>query len=150
MRTKTKYEDIPKSKRSEKRELRYQKTCRKIHNIKDTFYNQTTSEIVKRNPEFVCMETLSVDNMKKSVVVSKHLNTSFYDMSQKMKNKCEQNNIPFIQAPRSFPSTKTCNNCGHIQNMKGKHIYKCPICGMIEDRDINAAINLRNFGSEMI
>lgn len=150
MRTKTKYEDIPKSKRAEKRELRYRKTCRKIHNIKNTFYDQITSEIVNRNPEFVCMETLSVTDMRKNKTVSKQITTSFYDMSQKMKVKCEQNNIPFIQAPIEFPSTKTCNNCGHKKNMKGKHIYECPFCGMVEDRDINAANNLRDFGSKFI
>lgn len=148
IRTKTKYEDIPKSKRAIKREEKLRKTERKIHNIKNTFYDQTTSEIVKRNPEYVCMETLSVSDMKKSKNIRKDLNTSFYDMSQKMKNKCEQNNIPFIQAPTYFPSTKTCSNCGYIKIMKGKHTYKCPNCGMVEDRDINAAINLMNYGLE--
>ena len=63
-----------------------------------------------------------------------------------MKYKCENKNIQFSQAPMTFPSTKTCNNCGHIQDMHGKHTYRCPICGMVEDRDVNAAINLKNFG----
>ena len=148
--TKTKYGDIRKSKRAIKREIALDKTCRRQANIKNTFYDQITNKIVKENPEFVCMETLSVNNMKKNKIVSKLLNTSFYDMVQKMKIKCNQYNIPFIQAPKNFASTKTCSNCGHIKVMKGKHTYRCPNCGMIEDRDVNAAKNLYNYGLKNI
>ena len=75
---------------------------------------------------------------------------SFYDITQKMKYKCENRNIPFIQAPREFASTQICSNCGHQKKMYSNHTYKCPICGMVEDRDINAAINLKNYGSQFI
>ena len=147
-RTKTKYEDIPKSKRAIKREIKLNKIYRKIHNIKDTFYHTITKKIVDMKPEYVCMETFSVTGL---CVDDKRMykildNVSFYDIIEKMKYKCEEKNIPFIQAPRSFASTKICNNCGHKKNMNGKHVYKCPVCGMIEDRDINAAINLKNYG----
>lgn len=147
-RTRTKYEDIPKSKRAEKRELRLNKTYRKIHNIKDTFYSQTASYIVNTNPEYVCMETFStMEIFKRDNYMCKYLsNTSFYDIIRKMKNKCNSYNIPFIQAPREFASTQICSNCGSKKKMHKKHIYKCPVCGMAMDRDINAAINLKNFG----
>ena len=40
-------------------------------------------------------------------------------------------------------TTKLCSNCGNLQDMPlSKRIYKCPICGHIEDRDINAAKNI--------
>ena len=152
MRTKTKYEDIPKSKRAIKRELKLNKTYRKIHNIKDTYYHTITKRIVERNPKYVCMETFSVTKIEKDYkYMSKYLaNTSFYDITKKMKDKCALYGIQFIQAPREFPSTKKCNNCGSIKNMDGKHTYRCPVCGMAEDRDINAAINLMKFGSQFI
>ena len=88
--TKTKYEDIPKSKRSIKRELRLAKIYRKIHNIKDTFYHTITKQIVMRNPEYVCMETFSAMEIQaRQSGASKYLvNTSFYDIICKMKNKC--------------------------------------------------------------
>lgn len=152
MRTKTKYEDIPKSKRAIKRELKRKKLYRKISNIKDTYYHTITKQIVMRNPEYVCMETFSVMGIgKENSYMYKVLHgVSFYDITCKMRDKCNQYNIPFIQAPREFASTKTCSNCGHVKNMSGKHTYKCPICGMVEDRDINAAINLKNYGSQFI
>lgn len=147
-RTKTKYEDIPKSKRAIKRELKLNKIYKKIHNIKNTFYHTITKRIVDRNPAYVCMETFSVkDNINSNKYTAKFLvNTSFYDITQKMKYKCENRNIPFIQAPKSYTSTQICSNCGGKKKMYSYHTYKCPICGMVEDRDINAAINLRNYG----
>ena len=146
--TKTKYEDIPESKRAIKRRHKLNKTYRKIHNIKDTFYHNVTKQIVDRNPEFVCMETFKVREIQRTepYMNDKICTVSFYDITRKLKYKCEKYNIPFIQAPTEFASTKTCSNCGHKKKMKGKHIYKCPVCGMKMDRDINAAINLKNYG----
>ena len=151
-RTKTKYEDIPKSKRAIKRENKLKRTYRKIHNIKDTFYHTITKQIAMRNPEFVCMETFRVSEMgKQKNHMYKILNdTSFYDIIQKMQYKCSVYDIPFVQAPQEFPSTKKCSNCGRTKYMGSKHIYACPVCGMKKDRDINAAINLRNYGSQFI
>lgn len=147
-RTKTKYEDIPESKRAKKRRIRLNKLYKKIHNIKNTFYHTITKQIVMRNPQFVCMETFSVRSIQKNEpwMNDKLCTVSFYDITQKMKYKCEEHGITFIQVPTEFASTKTCSNCGSIKDMRGKYTYKCPICGMVEDRDINAAINLRNFG----
>lgn len=146
-RTRTKYEDVPKSKRQLKREYKRAKLYKKQHNIKDYFYHTTTKDVVMRNPEFVSMETFMVskirqDNKYTSSELSK---VSFYDITQKMKHKCDANGVPFGQAPRDFASTQTCNNCGYKYDLRNKRTYKCPNCGMEMDRDINAAINLRNY-----
>lgn len=150
--TKTKYEDIPKSKRSIKRENKLRKLYRKIHNVKNTFYHTITKQIVMRNPKYVCMETFSSREIcGRNKYMNKLLtNVSTFTITTMMKYKCEKYNIPFIQAPREFPSTKMCSNCGSIKKMYNYHTYKCPICGMVEDRDINAAINLMNYGSQFI
>jgi putative transposase len=45
-----------------------------------------------------------------------------------------------------YPSTKMCNRCGHIKEMKIQdRVYKCDCCGLVIDRDLNAAINLANY-----
>lgn len=47
---------------------------------------------------------------------------------------------------RFEPSSQICNKCGHRQKMPPDvRIYVCPECGMTIDRDLNAAINIRNF-----
>ena len=47
---------------------------------------------------------------------------------------------------RFFASTKICHNCGNKKKMKlSDRLYICPICGYIEDRDLNAALNIRDW-----
>ena len=44
-----------------------------------------------------------------------------------------------------FPSSKTCSACGNInRNLKRESMWTCPSCGTRHDRNLNAAINLRN------
>lgn len=145
-------EDIPKSKRALRRELNLIKTYKKIHNIKNTFYHTITKHVVDRNPDYICMETFSVREIQKErpYMNDKLVKVSFYTICEMFRYKCEDRNIPFIQAPRDFASTQICNHCGNKKKMYNYHTYKCPVCGMIEDRDINAAINLRNYGSRFI
>ena len=48
-------------------------------------------------------------------------------------------------------TTKTCNKCGHIQDMPlSKRIYICPVCGYEENRDVNAARNILCLGQAIL
>ena len=50
-----------------------------------------------------------------------------------------------VVVDKFFPSSKTCSNCGHVQDMPlSLRTYDCPDCGLSIDRDLNASINLRN------
>ena len=52
----------------------------------------------------------------------------------------------FIKIGRFKPSSQLCSKCGHRQKMTlDKRTYVCPECGMTMDRDLNAAINIRDF-----
>ena len=146
MHTKTKYEDIPKSKRSIKRENRLRKIYTKIHNIKETYYHTITKQIVMRNPKAVIMETFKVKQITKNkkYMAKQLVQVSFYDITQKMKYKCQMYNIPFKQADINYPSSQICSCCGSRKRIWSKKVYKCKVCGNIIDRDINAAINLKN------
>lgn len=151
-RTKTKYDDIPMSKLAEKKLNRLRKIEQKIHNIKEDCYHKIVKKIVDRNPEFVCVETFRVKDIgHDNPYMFKHLvKVSFYDITQKVKEKCEEREILFIEAPQQFPSSQICSNCGNVKKIHGKHTYKCKVCGFEEDRDINAAINLRDYGLELL
>lgn len=144
-------EDIPKSKRALRREFNLNKTYKKIHNIKNTFYHTVSKHVVDRNPAFICMETFKVREIQRErpFMNDELVKVSFYTITQMFKYKCENVSIPFYQAPRDFASTKICSNCGNKKEMYNYRKYKCPVCGMIEDRDINAAINLRNYGYKL-
>ena len=57
-----------------------------------------------------------------------------------------------IFVDRFFPSTKTCSGCGHVKKrMPLKYrIYCCLKCGLVIDRDLNAAINLEREARRML
>ncbi len=56
-----------------------------------------------------------------------------------------------IEVGRFEPTTKTCSNCGHKQEMTlDKRVFECEECGMIKDRDLNASINIKNLTIQKI
>jgi putative transposase len=129
-------------------EKRIQRLHRRLTNIRDNHIHQTTNAIVKTKPSKVVMEDLNVSGMMKNRHLSKALaNQKWYEFIRQMKYKCKKYGIEFMQVDRFYPSSKTCSCCGHIKkDLKlSDRIYKCE-CGLKIDRDLNASINLANFG----
>ena len=123
----------------------------KLKNIRKNYLHQTTSEIVKRKPIYIAMEDLNIRGMMKN----KHLSKAIQDQGLSsfktyISYKCQAHNIPIYFVDRFYPSSKTCSCCGNIKkDLKLRdRIYRCPNCNIVIDRDINAAINLRNKGQE--
>ena len=73
----------------------------------------------------------------------------FYEFKRQIEYKSEEYGIKFIEVDRFYPSSKTCSHCGHIKSdlKLSDRTYKCPECGLIIDRDFNAAINLANYAA---
>lgn len=149
VRTKTKYEDIPKSKNQEKRETQYQRLCNRMSNIIKTHNHTVSRQIADRKPRFVVLETLSVGSMErksaKNVVTQIH-SSSLYQLTQFIDYKCRDAGCDVIYAPRGFKSSQICSQCGTVNHIGSSKIYECSCCHTIIDRDLNAALNLRDFG----
>lgn len=117
-------------------------------NIRQTYTHTITKEIVERHPKAIVMETLDIEEMVKNKYMAKIVgNVSLYGFRKQMEYKCKERNIPFILADPWYPSTKTCSRCGHRTDIGRSEIYKCPYCGLVIDRDINAAINLKHLAT---
>lgn len=128
-------------------EEKLRKLYAKVSNINDNYIHQTTSKIIKLLPKTVIMEDLNISGMMKNHHLSKSIQEqNFYKFISYMKYKCEWNGVEFVQAPRFYPSSKTCSSCGTINtNLKlSDRIYTCE-CGLEIDRDFNAAINLSRY-----
>ena len=69
-----------------------------------------------------------------------------------LKYKAERDNIKVIDVDMWYPSSKTCSNCGSInENLKlSDRAFKCPICSFKIDRDYNASVNLENYGQSVM
>lgn len=75
----------------------------------------------------------------------------FYKFRVFLDYKCRFYGINLVIADRYYASSKTCSSCGYINRYLGSsELYVCPNCGKVMDRDINAAINLRNYGLSLI
>ena len=124
----------------------------KLTNIHHNYLHQTTSEIVKREPSFICIEDLNVKGMMKNRHLSKTVQQQgFYEFRKQIEYKAKWNNISVIIADRFFPSSKLCNRCGNIKkDLKlSDRIYKCE-CGNVIDRDYQAALNLKRYGENVL
>lgn len=135
-----------------KREKELLKVIKRLKNIRQDYLHQTTSEIVKRKPSFICIEDLNVSGMMKNKHLSKAIQQQgFYEFKRQIEYKSEWNNIPVIIADRFFPSSKLCSCCGHIKkDLKlSDRIYKCE-CGNVIDRDFQASLNLKIYGENVL
>jgi len=120
----------------------------RLTNIRHDDLHQITSEIIKREPSFICMENLNVKGIRKNRHLSKAVQQQgFYEFRRQIEYKSAWNNIPVIIADRFFPSSKLCSCCGTIKkDLKlSDRIYKCE-CGNVIDRDYQAACNLKRYG----
>ena len=135
-----------------KREKELLKVIKRLTNIRQNYLHQTTSEIIKRKPSFICIEDLNVSGMIKNKHLSKAIQQQgFYEFRRQIEYKSERNNILVIIADRFFPSSKLCSCCGNIKrDLKlSDRIYKCE-CGNVIDRDFQASLNLKVYGENAI
>ena len=135
-----------------KREKELLKTSKRLTNIRHNYLHQTTSEIIKRKPSFICIEDLNVSGMMKNRHLSEAIQQQgLYEFRRQIEYKAKWNNIPVIIADRFFPSSKMCSCCGHIKkDLKlSDRIYKCE-CGNIINRDFQASLNLKKYGENVL
>jgi putative transposase len=146
-----KYENVKKGESTQKtnipkQRLKVQKLHHRIDNIRTDYINKTIAEIVKTKPSYITIEDLNVSGMMKNKHLSKAVaSQKFYEFRTRLQAKCNENGIELRVVDRWFPSSKTCHCCGAIKkDLKlSDRIFKCD-CGYIEDRDFNAALNLRD------
>ncbi len=138
------------SKRREKAKLAVQKAYQKITNIKlDTIHNFTST--IAKSHGIVVVEDLNIEDMKESD--NKHIrrgvqNSAMCEHKLQLLYKCNN----YVKVDRYYPSSKTCSNCGNVKQdlTLSDRSYQCHSCGFTIDRDLNASINLRNKGLEII
>ncbi len=146
-----KYENLKKGESTQRANLqkqkrKVQKLHHKIDNIRTDYINKTIAEIVKTKPSYITIEDLNVKGMMKNRCLSKAVaSQKFYEFRKRLKAKCDEKGIELRVADRFYPSSKTCHHCGSIRkNLKlSDRIYRCE-CGYVADRDLNAALNLKD------
>ena len=111
---------------------------------KDAQHKATTDILI--GVSRIGIETLQVRNLLKNRKLAKALSdASLGGFLEKLKTKAKWLGIPIVQADRFFASSKTCSHCGEKRDtlaLSERH-YHCDFCGASIDRDVNAALNLK-------
>ena len=144
------------SRKGENKSNNYYKQLSKVNKLYRHIANQRNDNLHKLSSEIanhvdiVCVEDLDMISISKQHRLGKTTMDNGYGLflrylEYKLKNKGKK----FIKVDKYFPSSQKCNNCGYINSeLKDLNIREwiCPICGTLHNRDINAAINIKNEG----
>ena len=142
---------LSKKQKGSKNRFKQRLKVRKIHNkIRDTrkdFLHKTSNSIAK-NYDGTFVEDLNIKGMMKNHCLAKSIgDVSWSEFNRQLEYKCKWSFKYYFKIDRFFPSSKTCSNCGYVQEMPlSKRIFDCPDCGISIDRDLNASLNIRNIG----
>ena len=144
---KKKDKEIVTYKNLEKNKLRVQKIHYRLECARKGYINKCIDAVIRWKPAYITLEDLNIKGMLKNRHLSKAIKDSLlYYTKQKLLEKATKHNIEIREVNRFYQSSKACSKCGHVKKdlqLKDR-IYKCIECGLDIDRDLNAAINLKN------
>ena len=128
-----------------KARLKVAKLHEKIANQRKDFLHKLSTKLIRENQTIV-MEDLSVKNMMKNHKLAKAISeVSWYQFRLMLDYKSKWYGREIIIAPSNYASSQLCSNCGYkntdVKDLKIRE-WKCPSCGSVHDRDINASKNL--------
>ncbi|MEG4082188.1 RNA-guided endonuclease TnpB family protein [Microcoleus sp. POL10_C6] len=124
----------------------------KIARVREDFRHKLSRKIVNEN-QVIVVENLAVKNMVKNHNVAKVISDASWGMFCTMlKYKAEAEGKVYLEVGRFFPSSHLCSNTLlPIPKMDlSVREFNCPHCQSRHDRDINAAINIRNEGLRIL
>lgn len=135
------------SNRHEVMRLKVARQYRKITNMRTDFLHKLTTDLIRKY-DTICLENLNVEGMMRNHNLALAIQSASWGefvRQIKYKSELEGKNIVFIG--RFEPSSKTCSKCGYVnRELKlSDREWICPICGKHHNRDINAAVNIKNF-----
>ncbi len=134
----------PGSKGRQRARSRLAKRHRKVANTRRHLVHQASKALVDR-AQVLVIEDLNVAGMVRNRHLSRSISeAAMGELSRQVLYKARWHGVDVRVADRFFPSSKTCSGCGEVRNDLdlSTRTYSCGVCGLVLDRDLNAAINL--------
>ena len=119
---------------------------RRIGNERKDSIHKATTAIIKQ-ASVIAIESLNVAGMVKNRRLSRALSdASMGEFHRQLRYKAEWRGVKIVEADRFYPSSKRCSRCGDVKETLSlsERTFVCNKCGLVEDRDLNAALNLKH------
>lgn len=145
------------SRRRERAKARVARLHWRVGNLRRDALHKASAAIVGRGraaeerPAAIGVENLNV----KGMLANHHLARAIADASmgelrRQLGYKADWCGCELVEAGPFYPSSKTCSGCGAVRAELGlgERVFRCEECGLVMDRDLNAAVNLRNVAAK--
>ena len=133
----------------DKTRVKLAKLHKRIANVRShTLHNVSAYVVRHMRPARVVVEDLAVKNLVKNRSLAKAVSdASMGRLRWQIGYKAKWAGIRVVTANRYFPSSKRCSRCGHVKEQLAlsQRTYACEHCGLVMDRDLNAALNLAQY-----
>lgn len=131
----------------DRQRVKVQRAHRRLECIRKDFVNKMVNDLAKTKPSYVTVEDLNVRGMLKNRHLARSVSESlFHYFRAVLARKCRDAGIELRLADRFYPSSKRCSSCGALKrDLKlSDRVYRCSVCGLGIDRDLNASLNLKH------
>lgn len=130
-----------------KEKMRVAKLHARIAHVRQDAPHKITTDLTRRF-HTIAIEDLNVSGMVKNRHLSRAVSDmGFFEFRRQLEYKAAMRGGRIVVVDRFYPSSKTCSSCGHKLDELPLSVrdWTCPGCDTDHDRDVNAAINLRDF-----
>lgn len=142
---------VPGSGRHERTQRHLQEVRCQARRLREEAQHRAANDIVAK-ARMVVMEDLDITGMMNQggKLAGTIARAAMRSLQEKIAYRCAAGGVRLVKAPVDFPSTRMCSGCHRLQDMPlGQRVYDCPCCPLVLDRDLNAAINLMQYGERM-
>jgi putative transposase len=136
------------SKNRNKARLKVAKIHARMNDRRRDYQHKLSTRIAHEN-QVICVESLAVKNMVKNHSLAKAISdVGWGEFVRQLEYKAKWYGRSLVKVDRWYPSSKTCHACKHVLNSLSLDIreWVCPECGVVHDRDTNAALNILTEG----
>ena len=139
------------SRNYEKQKRRVALRHEKIRNQRKDYLHKLSRDLADRY-DAIAVEDIDMQAMSRSLHFGKSVaDNSFGAFRTMLAYKLEKQGKSFVKVGRFFPSSKMCSRCGNVKKelRLDERVYRCS-CGLCMDRDLNAAVNIREEGRRIL
>ena len=125
----------------------------KVRHLREHYLHEISAGIIGKGPCALGLEKLNVKGMQQNRHIARAIaDLGMYELRRQLTYKANWNGTELVLVDTWYPSSKTCSECGHVRESLplDEREFICPECGLVIDRDLNAALNLAAMAAQAV